>query len=118
MRLADELGIEDYLCPAGGCLLNDPEFSARFRDTGDDLRVTGSIDNSYQLDLTEHLRRREADEKGSEREPQDPFPTAFLQFDASGDYLWEEEEPDFDLTLSGRLDVSLSQLWGASLSTS
>lgn len=32
MELADELGIKDYLCPAGGCLLTDAEFSARFRD--------------------------------------------------------------------------------------
>ena len=30
--LAEQLGITDYLCPAGGCLLNDPEFAARFRD--------------------------------------------------------------------------------------
>lgn len=30
--LAERLGITDYLCPAGGCLLNDPEFAARFRD--------------------------------------------------------------------------------------
>ena len=32
MELADELGIKDYLCPAGGCLLTDIEFAARFRD--------------------------------------------------------------------------------------
>jgi len=32
MALADELGITDYLCPAGGCLLTDPEFAIRFRD--------------------------------------------------------------------------------------
>lgn len=32
MELASELGIKDYLCPAGGCLLTDSEFSARFRD--------------------------------------------------------------------------------------
>ena len=32
MALADELGIKDYLCPAGGCLLTDPEFAIRFRD--------------------------------------------------------------------------------------
>jgi tRNA U34 2-thiouridine synthase MnmA/TrmU len=30
--LAEELGIEDYLCPAGGCLLTVREFAARFRD--------------------------------------------------------------------------------------
>ncbi len=31
-ELANELGIKDYLCPAGGCLLTDREFSARLRD--------------------------------------------------------------------------------------
>jgi hypothetical protein len=30
--LAAELGVKDYLCPAGGCLLTDPEFAARFED--------------------------------------------------------------------------------------
>lgn len=30
--LAEKLGIKDFLCPAGGCLLTDPEFSERFRD--------------------------------------------------------------------------------------
>lgn len=32
MDLASKLGINDYLCPAGGCLLTDLEFSARLRD--------------------------------------------------------------------------------------
>ncbi len=31
-ELAEKLGIKEYLCPAGGCLLTDPEFSARFKD--------------------------------------------------------------------------------------
>jgi tRNA U34 2-thiouridine synthase MnmA/TrmU len=32
MRLADELGIRDYPCPSGGCLLTDPNFANRLRD--------------------------------------------------------------------------------------
>jgi len=32
MELADEFGIKDYLCAAGGCLLTDKDFSARLRD--------------------------------------------------------------------------------------
>lgn len=31
-ELAEKLGIKEYLCPAGGCLLTDKEFSARFKD--------------------------------------------------------------------------------------
>ena len=32
IRLADHYGIQDYPCPAGGCLLTDPGFSKRLRD--------------------------------------------------------------------------------------
>ena len=30
--LAKELGINDYPCPSGGCLLTDPEFSRKLKD--------------------------------------------------------------------------------------
>jgi tRNA-specific 2-thiouridylase len=33
--LADRLGIVDYPCPAGGCLLTDPEFAGRLKDLFD-----------------------------------------------------------------------------------
>ena len=32
IALADEYGLKDYPCPAGGCLLTDPEFAKRMRD--------------------------------------------------------------------------------------
>lgn len=32
LKLADKLGIQDFACPAGGCLLTDKEFSAKLRD--------------------------------------------------------------------------------------
>ena len=32
MELAKELGVYDYPCPSGGCLLTDPQFSKRIRD--------------------------------------------------------------------------------------
>ncbi len=32
MQLARELGVNDYPCPAGGCLLTDPGFTKRMRD--------------------------------------------------------------------------------------
>lgn len=32
IALAKELGIQDYLCPAGGCLLTDKEFAGRFKE--------------------------------------------------------------------------------------
>jgi len=32
MRLAERFGIRDYPCPAGGCLLTDPQFARRMKD--------------------------------------------------------------------------------------
>jgi hypothetical protein len=32
IRLAEELGVADYPCPAGGCLLTERDFAARLRD--------------------------------------------------------------------------------------
>lgn len=32
IALAEQLGVRDYPCPAGGCLLTDPEIAARLRD--------------------------------------------------------------------------------------
>jgi tRNA-uridine 2-sulfurtransferase len=32
IRLAEEFGIRDYPCPAGGCLLTDPQFAKRMKD--------------------------------------------------------------------------------------
>jgi tRNA-specific 2-thiouridylase len=32
MELAKELGVYDYPCPSGGCLLTDPQFAKRLRD--------------------------------------------------------------------------------------
>lgn len=32
MELAEEMGINDYPCPAGGCLLTDPQFGERLRN--------------------------------------------------------------------------------------
>ncbi len=55
MQLADELGIKDYLCPAGGCLLTDPEFSARFRDLLEHEPDFG-MDDVHLLQLGRHFR--------------------------------------------------------------
>ncbi|GAB4248727.1 MAG: hypothetical protein Kow00129_09490 [Thermoleophilia bacterium] len=32
MRLAEDLGVNDYPCPAGGCLLTDPTFGRRLKE--------------------------------------------------------------------------------------
>ncbi|MDD5042226.1 MAG: tRNA 4-thiouridine(8) synthase ThiI [Candidatus Omnitrophica bacterium] len=54
IRLARELGIEDYLTPAGGCLLTDPCFSRRLEEalSHDEL----SLDNLELLKVGRHFR--------------------------------------------------------------
>lgn len=46
MKLAEAMGVEDYPCPAGGCLLTDPGFSNRLRDL---FEYTDASINDIQL---------------------------------------------------------------------
>lgn len=54
MNLAQGLGINDYPCPSGGCLLTDPEFSRRIKD----LMKFGelNLDEIQLLKLGRHFR--------------------------------------------------------------
>lgn len=54
MELASELGIEDYPCPAGGCLLTDSSFCRRMKD----LLAYGKLDlkNVELLKIGRHFR--------------------------------------------------------------
>lgn len=54
-ELARELGIDDYLCPAGGCLLTERDFAARFRELFE--REPGfGIDDARLLRYGRHFR--------------------------------------------------------------
>lgn len=54
IAMAKEFGINDYPCPAGGCLLTDPGFAKRIKDliTHDAL----SLDNVKLLKIGRHFR--------------------------------------------------------------
>jgi tRNA U34 2-thiouridine synthase MnmA/TrmU len=54
LRLAKEIGINDYPCPSGGCLLTDQNFSIRLKDlmTHDNLNV----ENAQLLKIGRHFR--------------------------------------------------------------
>ena len=57
MALAKEFGINDYPCPAGGCLLTDPGFAKRVRDLlGHDAFT---LDNIRLLKFGRHFRLSE-----------------------------------------------------------
>jgi len=55
IELAAELGIRDYPCPAGGCLLTDPRFAIRLREhLGHERRLT--LTDVALLKLGRHFR--------------------------------------------------------------
>lgn len=54
MELARELGINEYPCPAGGCLLTDPQFSKKAKDLLAHDNFT--LDNILLLKLGRHFR--------------------------------------------------------------
>lgn len=54
MRLAEELGIGDYPCPAGGCRLTDPQFARRVREAFE--HNEDSIQNMNLLRYGRHFR--------------------------------------------------------------
>ncbi|MFH1689547.1 MAG: hypothetical protein ABIE42_04835 [Candidatus Eisenbacteria bacterium] len=55
MELAKEMGLKDYPCPAGGCLLTDPTFAQRLRDL---LRHVGELrsEDAALLKMGRHFR--------------------------------------------------------------
>ena len=55
MALADELGIEDYATPAGGCTLTDENYARKYNDlTGHGPEVT--CEDTVMLSMGRHLR--------------------------------------------------------------
>jgi tRNA U34 2-thiouridine synthase MnmA/TrmU len=55
IKLADHYGIRDYPCPAGGCLLTDPQFANRMKD----LMLSNpkfSLNDVHLLKIGRHFR--------------------------------------------------------------
>jgi tRNA U34 2-thiouridine synthase MnmA/TrmU len=55
MKLADQYGIRDYPCPAGGCLLTDPGFARRIKDLMDHTSDF-SLNDVHLLKIGRHFR--------------------------------------------------------------
>ncbi len=55
MKLAEEYGIRDYPCPAGGCLLTDPGFAKRMRDLINHP-PSFSLEDVHLLKIGRHFR--------------------------------------------------------------
>ncbi len=57
MRLAEEFGLKDYPSPAGGCLVTDKNFAARFFDFKDKRRAGQLVERDlFLLALGRHFR--------------------------------------------------------------
>lgn len=54
LQLADVFHLKDYPCPAGGCLLTDPQFGARLRDLLNHCDAT--INDVHLLKMGRHFR--------------------------------------------------------------
>jgi tRNA U34 2-thiouridine synthase MnmA/TrmU len=86
ISLAKDFGINDYPCPAGGCLLTDKSFSGRLKDL---LKYNPDYDISdlHLLKIGRHFRISDKaklfigrDEKENER---------LLSFSKEGDYVFD-----------------------------
>ena len=55
IELADHYGIHDYPCPAGGCLLTDPQFAKRMKDLLS-YRPDFSLNDVHLLKIGRHFR--------------------------------------------------------------
>jgi len=55
IELAEEIGLEDYPCPSGGCLLTDPRFAGRLREHLQHER-TLTLNDVQLLKLGRHFR--------------------------------------------------------------
>ena len=96
--------------------------SWRMQGRGEDRRVTGSIDNSYDLDLarsvTDWLSEAGAAAGQGDVKDDGAFPTLWLRTNASADYRADGSEMDASVTLAGALDLGWSETWGGTLSVS
>ncbi len=55
IKLAEDLGIRDYPCPAGGCLLTDPGFAKRVKDLMVH-QINFSLNDIHLLKIGRHYR--------------------------------------------------------------
>ncbi len=88
LALAEEYGIKGFACPAGGCLLTDPSFSAKLRDLFAHREKTGMRDIAL-LKIGRHFRSGESKvicaRNGAESD-------ALRQRAGEGDLLFEAAE--------------------------
>ncbi len=86
MALASQFGINDYPCPAGGCLLTDKGFSARLKALFE-TNASYDISDLHLLKIGRHFRISDnlrfivgRDEKENEK---------LLSFSKDGDYIFD-----------------------------
>ena len=102
MALAEKLGVNDYPCPSGGCLLTDPQFSRRLKDLICYGRL--NLEDVYLLKVGRHFRLNEqAKLVVGRNEPEDG---QLLNLARDGDYLFMPGEKMAGPTCIGRGEFS------------
>ena len=92
-------------------------FSWRASGAEETRRVTGTLTNSYRLDLMRIQQARlEEDAEESEEVVQSAYPTVILQADTAANLQWIGEDLRVDGSIAARLDAALSQTWSAGIS--
>ena len=118
MSLAREYGIDDYPCPAGGCLLTDKIFSKRMRDLFEHSESLPDLSEVRALRVGRHFRLspqlkvivgRNHEENESLSRLARPHDYTFKVQDHSGPLVVAQGEIfDADLTLAARISVRYS----------
>ena len=88
MALAEMFGISDYPCPAGGCLLTDPQFAHRLKELLD--HKDADMNDVHLLKVGRHFRLDEKTKTIVGREEKEN--TTIASFAHEGDLLIEAAE--------------------------
>jgi tRNA U34 2-thiouridine synthase MnmA/TrmU len=108
IALAEELGISDYPCPAGGCLLTDPGFAKRMRDLMDH-NPNFTLNDVHLLKVGRHFRlspKAKTIVGRNEKENK-----KVLSFAQKGDFIYKVLDFPGPLTIvRGKLEDYLSEL--------
>jgi len=108
MKLAEELGISDYPCPAGGCLLTDKGFSNRLKDLFQYSRDY-KLSDLHLLKTGRQFRISESAKLIVGRDEKEN--STLLNFIEPGDYVFDVIDiPSPIGLLRGRLDKEALQL--------
>ncbi|MBM3251486.1 MAG: tRNA 4-thiouridine(8) synthase ThiI [Candidatus Omnitrophica bacterium] len=110
IKLAQKLGIKDYLTPAGGCLLTDPGFCRRLKDLQENSKdMTFNLNDIELLKLGRHFRIGANDKLIVGRNEEEN--NKLLKLAKDRDYVFEPQDVTGPIAI-GRGKFNSSDLFG------